>query len=93
MLFQGNELAVTQGGRSAPKVHFWSTFFTRWRGVKMTSAKLHMVMNEARALGMSASSIHTRKDENAQGSEHLRKQPKKGIRLSEKWLRWNIKCP
>lgn len=39
MLFQGNELAVTQGGRSAPKVQFWITFFTRWWGVKMTSAR------------------------------------------------------
>lgn len=36
-----------------------------------------MVMNEASALGMSASSIHTSEDENAQGSKHLRKQPKK----------------
>lgn len=84
MLFQGNELAVTQGGISAPKVHFWSTFFTRWRGVKMTSAKLHMVMNEARALGMSASSTHTRKDENAQGSEHLRKHSQKKVSDSQK---------
>lgn len=39
MWFQGNELAVTQGGRSARKVHFWITSFTRWRGVKMTSAR------------------------------------------------------
>lgn len=30
---------ITQDGRSAGKVHFWITSFTRWQGVKMTSAR------------------------------------------------------
>lgn len=55
MLFQGNELAVTQGGRSAHKVYFWITYSSHADRVwKWPLEELHMVMNEADALGMSS---------------------------------------
>lgn len=53
MLFQGNELAITQGGRSAQKVSFWIADSSHTDGVwKWPLKELHMVMNEANALGM-----------------------------------------
>lgn len=55
MLFQGSELAITQGGRSAHKVYFWITYSSHADRVWKRPLKLlYMVMNEANALGMSS---------------------------------------
>lgn len=55
MLFQGNELAVTHGGRSAQKVSFWITYSSHTNRVwKWPLKELHMVMSEANALGVSS---------------------------------------